>query len=252
MRTDPVLEWRRLTEHYRQMSDGELRELAAYFDDLTETAQQTLRTELRSRGFVDPQTSATSTSTSQSAFILPSAPPPVFESGADSLGGHLAHAPELVPDVPDTQNEDSSAHDYTWKTPLCNCDSREEVMQLQETLRRAGIESWVNFDGYTTSFAPSIQGRFTVGSMQILVAADQLDHAREIAAQPIPQDIVEASKIQVPEFVAPKCPKCRAADSVLIDVNPTNTWRCEQCDAEWTESSERGAGDTPGPEDNAS
>ena len=55
MQSDPALEWRRLTEHYREMSDEELRELAADFANLTETAQQVLAQEMRSRGLGDPQ-----------------------------------------------------------------------------------------------------------------------------------------------------------------------------------------------------
>ena len=50
MQADPIAELRRLTEHYRELSDDELRNLAADFADLTETAQQALRTEMQSRG----------------------------------------------------------------------------------------------------------------------------------------------------------------------------------------------------------
>ena len=53
MQADPIAEWQRLTEHYREMSDEELGELACDFDDLTETAQQVLRSEMRSRGLGD-------------------------------------------------------------------------------------------------------------------------------------------------------------------------------------------------------
>jgi hypothetical protein len=55
MQTDPALEWRRLAEHYREIGDDELRELAADFSDLTETAQQVLAQEMRSRGLADPR-----------------------------------------------------------------------------------------------------------------------------------------------------------------------------------------------------
>ena len=69
----------------------------------------------------------------------------------------------------------------------------------------------------------------------MLVAADQLEQARAIAAQPIPQEIIEESKTEVPEFELPVCPKCGAADPVLEGVDPVNTWRCEACGYEWTE-----------------
>ena len=50
-----MLEWRRLTEHYREMSDGELYELADDFGNLTDTAQQVLRSEMKSRGLGETQ-----------------------------------------------------------------------------------------------------------------------------------------------------------------------------------------------------
>ena len=54
MQANPFEEWQRLTEHYREKSEEELRELAADFADLTETAQQVLRNEMRKRGLDDP------------------------------------------------------------------------------------------------------------------------------------------------------------------------------------------------------
>jgi hypothetical protein len=93
-------------------------------------------------------------------------------------------------------------------------------------LSRAGIESWIERPG----------GDWMIGGPRVLVAADQLDEARRIAAQPIPQEIVELSKIDVPEFEPPSCPQCGAADPVLEGVDPFNTWRCEACGKQWTES----------------
>src|SRR5580693_8203518 len=54
MQSNPAEDWQRLTEHYREISDEELRELAADFADLTEAAQQVLRNEMRNRGLGDP------------------------------------------------------------------------------------------------------------------------------------------------------------------------------------------------------
>jgi hypothetical protein len=147
-----------------------------------------------------------------------------------------AEMPRLVPDNPETGSGADRPHEYTWKTPLCQCDRREEAVYLQQALRRAGIESWFNFQGHATSYVPSTEHRLGIGSIEVLVAADQLDQARVIAAQPIPQEIVEESKQELPEFVEPKCPKCGSDDVVLEGVDPENTWRCEQCDEQWTEA----------------
>jgi transposase-like protein len=70
------------------------------------------------------------------------------------------------------------------------------------------------------------------------VAADQLEEAREIAARPIPQEIVELSQMEVPEFEPPKCPQCGAEDPVLEGAEPVNAWLCEVCGKQWTESPE--------------
>jgi ribosomal protein L37AE/L43A len=85
----------------------------------------------------------------------------------------------------------------------------------------------------------------SLASPRVLVAADQLDQARAIAAQTNPQEIVEEEKEEVPEFVEPKCPKCGSEDVVLEGVDPENTWRCEQCDEQWTETSPANPEESP-------
>ncbi len=127
-------------------------------------------------------------------------------------------------------NEDEESdlpREYTWKVPLCECEDRDQAWQMREVLHRAGIESWVEQPG--ERYAP------VIGNLRILVAADQLDQAREIASRPIPQEIIDLSKEPVPEFEAPKCPKCGAGDPVLEGVDPLNTWECEACGHQWTE-----------------
>ncbi|HEX8810726.1 MAG TPA: hypothetical protein VF742_01915, partial [Terracidiphilus sp.] len=52
--SDSYEEWRRLGEHYAQMLDGELLQLANDYSDLTEVAQQALRDEMSKRGLGDP------------------------------------------------------------------------------------------------------------------------------------------------------------------------------------------------------
>src|SRR5438270_11711496 len=49
MQDDPAQYWQDLTENYRQMSDGELLELSAKPEDLTEIARQVLRDEMDRR-----------------------------------------------------------------------------------------------------------------------------------------------------------------------------------------------------------
>jgi ribosomal protein S27E len=97
---------------------------------------------------------------------------------------------------------------------------------LREALRRAGIDSWLE--------AP---GRYVVEALgpRLLVAADQLEEAIEIARQPIPREIVEWFNTDVPEFIPPKCPQCGTEDPVLESAEPTNSWLCEACGKQWSD-----------------
>jgi ribosomal protein L37AE/L43A len=245
MQIDPVLEWQRLTAEYREKSEGELLELARDFGDLTETAQQILRSEMRSRGLGDPENPKSVTAL-QSAQTEPPQPPlalrnaPSDSADETALGAFGARAPELVPDTPDTGDEADGPHEYTWKTPLCECDSTEQARQLVDVLRQAGIDSWVEHPGATYRY-----GSRDNAYPRVLVAADQLDQARLIAAKPIPREIVDEEKEEVPEFVEPKCPKCGSDDVVLEGVDPANIWRCEQCDEQWTETMPQSEDGTP-------
>jgi hypothetical protein len=229
MQTDPALEWRRLAEHYREISDEELRQLADDFTDLTETAQQALRQEMQSRGLGDPKASTTQV------------PPAIAFQEARSMtrknfdlfAGSSPNS-DLLPSDPEERDEEDGQEDgapveYTWKTLLRECNDLTEAKQLSTVLTKAGIQSWTEWPpGYSIGF----------GNPRVVVAADQLDQARAIAERPIPQEIIEESKLEPPEFQTPVCPKCGAEDPTLEGVDPTNSWHCEQCDWDWTESAE--------------
>jgi len=231
MQTDPALEWRRLTEHYREIGDEELRQLAADFADLTETAQQVLAQEMRSRGLVDPRGPSQPAQHAESAVQAIESPLRAGNTPEDndSISTHAAsvlgvRSPELVPETPEADTDDTGEHDYTWRTYLCECETRQQALELCEALKRGGIDCWIASYGLVYP--------------RVLVAADQLDQARAIAAQPIPQEIIDDSKTDAPEYEVPKCPKCGVEDPILESVEPTNHWRCEQCDFEWSEPGE--------------
>jgi hypothetical protein len=212
MQADPIQEWQRLSEHYRAMSDEELIELAEDLGSLTEIAQQVLSGEMRSRGLGDAD------------------PRGGLRRNAEGVGLQNSQAAEL-PSNPDLAgNGGNPPREYTWKTPLCECETQEEARRRSEMLRRASIESWIEAPGTNGRY-----GAFDLTYPRILVAADQLEQAREVAARPIPQDIIEESKAEVPEFEMPQCPKCSAVDLVLESVEPSNLWRCEACGELWKE-----------------
>jgi hypothetical protein len=210
MQADPIEEWRRLREHYSQLSDEELYELALDFVDLTESAQQVLRDEMRSRGLDAPQ-SPSEVAKFAANLIVPRIDPEVSR-----------------PDAADSDQEAEPAHEYTWKTQLCECEDADQAWQIHQVLRQAGIDSWVEQPGSRYSFGISYP--------RVMVAADQLENAIEIAARPIPKDVIDECREEAPEFEPPSCPKCGAGDPVLEGVDPVNSWRCEACGNEWAEA----------------
>ena len=226
-----------MAEHYRDLTDDELRELAADFADLTEAAQQALRGEMQSRGLGDPIRASNASAPSNAPFPSPTAHLTNAVSDDPTVNPLIAfgRAPELVPDTPSANGDDAGPHDYTWKTVLCECDTDEEARQLSEALQQAGIDCWID-GGRRSNAYIGYASEGLAANLRILVAADQLDQARAIAARPIPPEIVAESQEDVADFVAPSCPSCGAPDPVLETVEPANCWKCEQCGREWTDS----------------
>jgi Zn ribbon nucleic-acid-binding protein len=215
MQDDPVRYWQDLSENYRQMSDGELLELAEKPEDLTEVARQVLRDEIRRRGLdekpADTQMIAASNAGTPARIHWE---PASYRNAFSSI-----------------EEEKDDAHEYTWKVVLTECASPEEAWQVAETLRRSGIESWIR------RYNPFSQYEGNVPA--VLVAADELERARVIAAMPIPQDIIDESQIKLPEFALPVCPDCGSTDGALLEsADPVNVWSCEACGAEWSDEDE--------------
>lgn len=218
MQTDPAAEWRRLAEHYRAMSDEALCELALAIGDLTDTAQQVLRGELHSRGLGDPEKIAQGP-------VRPDGGAPLERSRERTAPLDEEEDAETVSDGAEAEEQGSGGpHDYTWKVLLCDCEEWKQAWQLGQALSRAGIENW-----------PESARRTGNPYSRVFVAADQLERARLVAAQPIPQDIVEESEEDPSDYVAPTCPGCGSPDPVLETADPVNAWHCEVCGRDWTD-----------------
>jgi ribosomal protein L37AE/L43A len=218
MQIDPLAEWRRLTGYYHSLSDEELAHLARQFGELTDTAQQVLRGELHGRGLGDPETIARAAENPSLARASASVREFPRESAADS-------ADPTAQEAGDEDPESVASHDFTWKVLLCECEEWKQAWQLGRALNRAGIDNW-----------PLSASRTGQLYSRVYVAADQLEQARAIASQPIPQDIVEESEEEPSEYVVPTCPACGAADPVLESVDPANLWSCEMCGRQWKEA----------------
>ena len=228
MQDDPVRYWQDLTENYRQMSDGELLSLAEKPEDLTDIAQQVLGDEMKKRKLSEPKAE------------------PMPPAGAKNQADIRWEPSSYRYEFPDDHPEDGDApREYTWKTKLCDCETRMQALQLAAALQRAGIDSWIQGPRGTSS-------AFDLTFPRILVAADQLEQAQAIATQPIPQDIIdelmEEEENRPQEFELPRCPKCGAPDPVLCpaeelkpgdprrhDLDWVNMWLCEACGAEWAD-----------------
>jgi hypothetical protein len=114
----------------------------------------------------------------------------------------------------------------------------EHANLLREALQRAGIESWLDSQGESVHHKG-----IEFATPRVMVAADQLEQARVIAANPIPEQTVEEQKNATPVFEMPRCPHCGAKDPALEGVDPFNLWRCESCGNQWTEPEEEQAPD---------
>jgi hypothetical protein len=232
MQFDHSQEYLRLTGEYRARSDEELLKLNLDFADLTETAQQVLSAELHSRGLdkkIEEEKQAVAggsfPSRVRSAFL---------DRAAESMRSDPFHSESIEP-VPDNENpetEDVRPHDYIWKTMLCEGLEYDQSWQIYEVLRRAGIESWIERPGGRPA---SLVAHYSDGDIRVVVAADELDRARAIIANPIPQDIIDESHETVPDYEPPRCPSCGAEDPVLESAEPVNSWKCENCGGEWTD-----------------
>jgi hypothetical protein len=220
MNDNPAADSQALAENYRQMYDEELERLGDEIDSLTDTAQQVLRTELKNRGLAEP-------GAPRKAATRPDVP--AGTRWASSVG---PGAGGDQPGEPEGGEGDDRPSEFTWKTPLCECEDETQAWQLHAALAATGIESWIERPG---SRHPVVWDERMVGNVQVLVAADQLEQAIEMANRPIPQEIVEVSKIEVPEYVAPSCPACGAEDPVLESAEPTNSWLCEVCGKQWSD-----------------
>ncbi|HEY3624629.1 MAG TPA: hypothetical protein VGL00_00040 [Terracidiphilus sp.] len=209
MQDDPTRYWQDLTDNYRGMSDGELLELAEKPEDLTDVAQQVLRDEMKLRRLDKARPSPATHGSGRVGVFRDEYIP----SGSEELG--------------DDGDERETAPEYTWKTPLCDCESNDQAWQLREALKRHGIESWVRAVPASST---------DVAGPQIYVAADQLEQAQAVAAQPIPQDIIDDWNEVVPEFEVPVCPGCGSMEGVVLEnTSPVNSWFCESCEAEWSD-----------------
>ncbi len=192
------MEWQRLSEHYRSLQDEELRELAAEMPQLTETAQQVLREEMKRRGVA-----------------------PIEAQPVEARPVQAQRAAVITEDMP--------AWGLDYQIPPTRGDSEEELdeqaQELKKELRRAGIDSWVKRQ----------RGRYAQVVVAADQLEEARGVASQPIATDIVEEVKRDAEQGPAEFEMPVCSKCGASDPLLMGVEPANRWRCGACGNEWIE-----------------
>jgi hypothetical protein len=207
---DPAGEWLRLSERYRQLSDGELLHLARQTSELTDVAQQVLAQEIGNRRLKIP--------TEERA-----APPtPVSQ-------------PDSAEEAPSPYAEDREL------VLLRTVWSLADALELQRLLDTAGIpfymgpEKATRVNPATSNFANGL-------SVQIMRVG--VPWARRVLQQYFPADEPPDEKVDESDDFAIHCPQCHSTDVVFEDLDrgPKNSdgkpasrfqWTCDSCGQEW-------------------
>jgi DNA-directed RNA polymerase subunit M/transcription elongation factor TFIIS len=202
---DPATEWRRLSELYRQMSDGELLALVRTKSELTEVAQGALADEIRQRRLkVEPE----------------AAPPP--------------------PPIPETP-ADSPYYEDRQLVEVATVWSLADALQLQRLLDQAAIpffmgkEKATGVDAVTSNFADGVVvGVMRIGWPWACAALKYYEPLNDPYRKPV-EELGD---------VAVRCPKCHSEDVIFDELvgEPATTekdiaqqfeWTCDACGFRW-------------------
>lgn len=224
---DPALEYLRIADRYRQMSDEELLIMASDTADLTELAQQALANEVQGRGLKVEERKKEKISPS------PFRPPPAF----------FEHESPKLRDSADYDfpNPDSSYEEDRKLVEICIVWSERDALKVQAILDEAGIpffmgpEKATGVDEVTTKFADGI----SVQIMQVgLPWAGPAMRHYEPEDDPGPKVEEELGELPV------RCPRCHSTEVVFecltgapaVSADETSRkfkWTCDSCGHHW-------------------
>jgi DNA-directed RNA polymerase subunit M/transcription elongation factor TFIIS len=200
---DPTTEWRRLSELYRQMSDGELLALARKKSELTEVAQETLANEVSLR--------------------------------------RLKEEPEVTRTPPPKRDLDSAYDEDRQLVELRTVWSLSDALKLQQLLDGAGIpffmgpEKATGVDSVTSNFAGgvgvSIMNIGLPWALQLLQNYFPKNEPERESDEEIKESFVRC----------PKCHSTEVVFDDLIGEPPTTEediplqyeWTCDSCGHKW-------------------
>ena len=225
-------EFLRISERYRQMSDGELLVLIPQSSELTPFAQEALANEVRSRGLkveVEDEEPATPS---------PFKPPPVLiehESPKfrDSAG---SDSPNPDSSLEDQYDEDRKLVD------LCTVWSVRDALKVQTILDEAGIpffmgpEKATGVDRVTSNFSKGVG--IEIMRIGLPWAGPAMQHY-EPEDDPTPRE-----KNQELDELPVRCPKCHSTEVVFEGLTSAPAmatdessqkykWTCDSCGHQW-------------------
>ncbi len=230
---DPAAgEFLRISERYRQMSDGELLVLIPQSSELTPFAQQALANEVRSRGLK-----------AEGEDEGPSAPSQVKASSLKPPPAFFGHESPKLHDSTSYEGPgpDSSYDEDRKLVELCTVWSVRDALKVQAILDEAGIpffmgpEKATGVDGVTSNFANGV-------GVQIMRIG--LPWAAPGMAQYEPEDDPTPKEREAHDELVVRCPNCHSAEVVFEGgtstlVVPTDDpsqkykWTCDSCGHEW-------------------
>jgi DNA-directed RNA polymerase subunit M/transcription elongation factor TFIIS len=236
---DPAGEFLRISERYRQMSDGELLVLIPQSSELTPFAQQALANEVRQRGLkaeaeVEDEGPSAPSPFKASQF---KPPPAFFEQESPKLRDS---AGDDFPDADSSDDHDSYQEDRKL-IELCTVWSERDALQLQRILDAAGIpffmgpEKATGADEVTSNFADGVAVRIML--IGLSWARRAMQHY-EPEDDPTPKENEELDELTV------RCPKCHSAEVVFEGRAPEPgkamdessrefEWTCDSCGHQW-------------------
>jgi DNA-directed RNA polymerase subunit M/transcription elongation factor TFIIS len=225
---DPAAgEFLRISERYRQMSDGELLVLIPQSSELTPIAQEALANEVRSRGL------KAEVEDEEPAIPSPFKPPPAFfEHESPKLRDSTSY---------EGPGPDSSYDEDRKLVELCTVWSVRDALKVQTILDGAGIpffigpEKATGVDRVTSNFSKGVG----VQIMQIGLpwARSAMQHY-EPEDDPTPKVKEELDELPV------RCPKCHSTEVVFEGLTSAPAiatdestqkykWACDSCGHQW-------------------
>ncbi len=231
------VEFLRMAERYRRMSDGELLVLIPQSAELTPFAQEALANEVRSRGLKaeveDEEPSA------PSQVKAPQFRAPQFEQPPASFD---RESPELRDwAVRDFLEPDSPYDEDRKLVELCTVWSVRDALQVQAILDEAGIPFFMGPEKATG--ADKVTSNFSNGvGVQIMQVG--VPWARQAMQRYGPEDDPAPREKQEVDEVVVRCPQCHSDEVVfegltseLANARDESSqkfeWSCDSCGHRW-------------------